>query len=216
LFYHVELAHDPTESTASAFSRLIEMLGGKKRHIPPVIHLDPIVQDMAEYYHVQYQRLALEDPEFRLAQLNLLEETKTIASLPFGDQVKYGHYIVKKMLGEDEKIWYPWAAYMIDTQIPVSLKAKTFIIQSCGNLAYIMAHLIPTDPLWIKFATTLADIQTTADDRECERDANFKAVVQARVDAYVQAPITDSEFHRKLIMTWQDLETICADSRHSE
>ena len=199
---------DTTWPSVSAFSRLIELLGGKKRSVPPMTYLDPIVHDMATYHHVHYQQLVRQDLEYQGVELSRMEESITLASMPFWNQVKFGHYVTKKMLGEDERFWRPWVTYMIDTEVPVRRRAGTYDVRASASLVYIMAHLRSGDPLWMSFATAIAEIQSAPNDTECVRDENFKTVAQGYVDKHYEAKITDPDFHASLISKFKETQSI--------
>jgi hypothetical protein len=154
--------------------------------------------------------------EFRQSQVQLLEDAEHIVSLPFGDQFRFGHYVAREMMKEDQSIWLPWMEYMIYVEYPIRMKDGRYGYKASGNIAHIMSCIPPTYPIWLQLAHVLVNLQGDFKtiynrfdaDFEKYKDMDFEAVIGQHTGVHVARMLDDPEYARDRAANWEEAESI--------
>jgi hypothetical protein len=174
---------------------------------------------VGENHFTDYKWRMDTDPQYKESELQLVDEAETVVTtLPFADQFRFGHYITRKMMAEEESIRHPWIEYMVTVAYPSRLKdGKKVDCMACGNIAYIMAHMVPTDPLWLKLAYILVKLELgnkeMPDFGPLTSDAEFlnadvKSIIELHAADYQARLIVEPDYQHSQRMLWKAAEHI--------
>ncbi len=77
--------------------------------------------------------------------------TATVANMTLAKQTEYADYVTRKMMEEPKEIHLAWIEHDLLTQLS-SFDRSRMNVASYGNMAYILLHVSPADPLWVRIA----------------------------------------------------------------